>query len=168
MKQAATGIHVRAGALFSPPMYSREKKVTRWLLVLWSAAATNALCATDAVEQCTAIVDDADRLACYDRMFGSPHAPANGASNSGSVTDDRRSSGAKKVFNFSAAVTTVDRRRDGLFVITLDNDQVWAQTELNSRADVRIGDVVTIRKGALGSYMLSTRAGIGTRVRRMR
>ena len=53
-------------------------------------------------------------------------------------------------------------------MVTLDNAQVWAQSEINSQADVEIGDSVTVRRGALGSYLLVTKAGIGTRVKRVK
>jgi len=45
---------------------------------------------------------------------------------------------------------------------------VWSQSEFNSQADVDIGDTITVRRGALGSYLLVTKAGIGTRVRRVK
>ena len=65
-------------------------------------------------------------------------------------------------------VRGVEIRRDGMFQVTLDNEQIWTQTELNSRIDLRVGATVTIRRGALGSYLLSNSAGISTRVRRQR
>ena len=68
----------------------------------------------------------------------------------------------------TATITSLDRRRDGKFVVTLDNTQVWSQSEFNSQADVDIGDTITVRRGALGSYLLVTKAGIGTRVRRVK
>jgi hypothetical protein len=68
----------------------------------------------------------------------------------------------------TAAIKSLDRRRDGKFVVTLDNTQVWAQSEFNSQADVQVGDAITVRRGALGSYLLVTKAGIGTRVKRVK
>ena len=68
----------------------------------------------------------------------------------------------------TAAITSLARRRDGKFVVTLDNAQVWSQSEFNSQADVQVGDAITVRRGALGSYLLVTKAGIGTRVKRVK
>ena len=65
-------------------------------------------------------------------------------------------------------MTAIELRDDGKFVATLANGQMWAQTELNSRIEVRVGDTVRIRRGALGSYLLSNDAGMATRVRRVR
>jgi hypothetical protein len=113
------------------------------------------------VSRCRDLRDDASRLACYDRVFGDPHALPD------SAADERRAE-AKKSFSFTATVTGLEKRRDGKFVATFDNGQVWEQTELNSRANVRVGDSVAVRRAALGSYLLSTREGIGTRVKRLR
>ena len=126
----------------------------------------NDLRAAEAAPACTSITDDAQRLACYDRHFGKPGEPPNGApagakQAAGDSTPEKNSS-------VTATVTALQRRQDGLFVVTLDNGQVWAQSELDSRAELRPGDTVTVRRGALGSHLLITPAGIGTRVKRAR
>jgi hypothetical protein len=115
---------------------------------------------------CAGIPDDAKRLACYDQQYGSPHAPSKSASPD-PADQSSAARESKKDFSFSAAVTLIEHR-GARFVVTLDNEQMWAQIELNSRIDVRVGDMVRIRRGALGSYLLSNDAGIATRVRRVR
>jgi hypothetical protein len=67
-----------------------------------------------------------------------------------------------------ARVRKVTRQRDGRFEVTLDNEQVWRQTESESRAIVAEGDEVTIREASLGSYLLVTSGRVATRVRRAR
>ena len=124
-------------------------------------------CAQGLTQACSQIRDNAERLACYDRQFGSPHAPPKSASSDPGIGDSPAGQ-AKKDFAFSAAVTAIELRDDGKFVATLANGQMWAQTELNSRIEVRVGDTVRIRRGALGSYLLSNDAGMATRVRRVR
>jgi hypothetical protein len=113
--------------------------------------------ASEGSHPCASIVDDADRLECYDAAFGAPSTPANGAEK----TRD------KPAFSFTAVIGGLERR-GGRFVATLDNGQVWSQTETNTRIEVRVGDSVTIRRGALGSYLLSNAAGLATRVKRLR
>jgi hypothetical protein len=117
---------------------------------------------------CSAIASDPERLACYDRAFGKSPQPPDGAASARDFGASDPDSAAKKVNSITAIITKVERRRDGLFVVTLDNGQVWSQAELDSRAEVRAGDSVSVRRGALGSYLLSTSAGIGTRVKRLR
>jgi hypothetical protein len=68
----------------------------------------------------------------------------------------------------SARVETVRRQPAGELVLTLDNGQVWAQLEPDPRLRLATGDAVTIRKAALGSYMLVTANRYGTRVRRVK
>jgi len=146
-----------------------SRRAGRLLPVLIYAFSTSfQALAADGTPDCASIVDDASRLACYDRYFGSPLTPLNGAQAGADneKTADHRPE--KKVFSFTSPVTALERRRDGQFVATLENGQVWEQSEINSRAEVRVGDSITIRRGALGSYLLTTTAGIGTRVKRLR
>ncbi len=122
---------------------------------------------------CSVVTSAADRLACYDKAFGAPATPRNGAATTqdfGLPPDKptREAAAAKKEEAISAAITAVDRRHDGKFVVTLANDQTWAQTENNSQVELRVGDTVTVRRAALGSYLLVSKAGVGTRVKRLR
>lgn len=148
------------------PFSRRARRLLPALFIAFGAS-FQAL-AADEPPDCSSIVDDASRLACYDRHFGSLRSPLNGAqagADTGRMADHRPE---KKVFTFTSKVTALDRRRDGQFVATLENGQAWEQSEINSRAEVRVGDSITIRRGALGSYLLTTAAGIGTRVKRLR
>ena len=131
--------------------------------------------ADTATHPCARIRDDAERLACYDHAFGKSATPVAAAPKGQfgfTEQEVARSKGETAEpttpASVMATVTSLDRRRDGKFVVTLDNAQVWSQSEFNSQADVEIGDTITVRRGALGSYLLVTKAGIGTRVRRVK
>ena len=137
------------------------------------------LFAADAAQHpCAHVRNDTDRLACYDQAFGRP--PASAAATSPAPNEQfgftekemARNTGQSAApaapGSVTAAIKSLDWRRDGKFVVTLDNTQVWAQSELNSQADVQVGDAITVRRGALGSYLLVTKAGIGTRVKRVK
>jgi hypothetical protein len=134
--------------------------------------------AGDTGHRCAQVRDNVERLACYDQAFGKPAeaAPAIapvpeqhfGFKEKEVARKDPQPAVSAAPDSVAAAIKSVDRRRDGKFVVTLDNDQVWAQSEFNSQADVEIGDPVTVRRGVLGSYLLVTRAGIGTRVKRVK
>ena len=58
--------------------------------------------------------------------------------------------------------------RNGVFVVTLDNGQVWLQSERDSRVQLAPKDAVTLRRATLGSWLLSGEQGIAARVRRLR
>lgn len=61
-------------------------------------------------------------------------------------------------------VASLGHKLDGRFVITLNNGQVWTQMEKDSHVEFAIGDPITLKRAALGSFMLVSRAGLPTRV----
>jgi hypothetical protein len=67
----------------------------------------------------------------------------------------------------TATVTELRKQATGPFIAVLDNGQVWAQRETNTRVRLKIGEQVTIRRGTLGSYLLEGSSGLATRVRRI-
>lgn len=109
---------------------------------------------------CATMNDDAERLACYDRTFGTPAAPKPLPEPPPARADDLPE-------RFTAVVSKVEWR-NGVFVAHLDNDQVWIQSERDSRVRLAVQETVTIRRASLGSHLLSGKQGIATRVRRIR
>lgn len=67
----------------------------------------------------------------------------------------------------SSRVSAVKLQPRGELVLTLDNGQVWQQTEAIPGFPVTQGDVVAIKTGALGSYRLVAPSGRVTRVTRV-
>jgi len=134
--------------------------------------------ADEAQHHCVQLRNDTERLACYDQAFGKPAAAAAataaapqeqfGFTEKELARNTGQSAVSAAAESVTAAITSLVRRHDGKFVVTLDNAQVWVQSEFNSQADVEIGDSVTVRRGALGSYLLVTKAKIGTRVKRVK
>jgi hypothetical protein len=153
---------------------------------------------TEAAERCKSIGDDHARLACYDETYGMPSgagaqplpaaaaagtsvpasyqqtaAPANPEADFGLSEAARRAREAETgkqgpPDSMSASVTTVGWRPSGEMIITLANGQVWVQLEPDTRARVKSGDTVTIKRAALGSYMLLTPSDLATRVKRLK
>jgi hypothetical protein len=69
----------------------------------------------------------------------------------------------------TAAVVQIGRRPYGDLVVTLDNGQVWQQAEVtDTSVRLKTGDTVTIRKAALGSFVLLAPSRMTLRVRRVR
>ena len=125
---------------------------------------------------CGSLLEDAARLACYDQRFSTRAAPlpvppplvAFG------LTDEQERIAAAvdnptpEIDHSSVRVATLEKRSTGEMLVTLENGQVWGQSELYRRARVRAGDTVIIRRAALGSFLLVTEDGIGTRVKRLK
>jgi hypothetical protein len=149
-----------------------------WLSIAMGVALLTASPGSPAAEvakhPCAHVRDDADRLACYDQAFGKPAEPVAAAPEKFGLPEKEtprqlKASGETAApSSVTSTITTVSRQRDGKFVVTLDNAQVWSQSETSSQADVEVGDAITVRRGALGSYLLVTKAGIATRVRRVK
>jgi hypothetical protein len=159
--------------------------------VFTALAATRAGAAvTTAAEECSAITDDRERLECYDTVFGKPAgggqqpvpaaaeaiAPAAGPVNpqadfglTESAKAAREPDKARPRYpdSITDTVAAVGFKPTGELVVTLTNGQVWVQTDTVSFARVKAGENVTIRKGALGSYLLVTASHVITHVKRL-
>ena len=153
------------------------------LLCCYAAAAWSA-----ATDDCRALADDMQRLACYDRLFPRPIQPAATAPAIAPTSPQQRpppdpqfgmneaqrraaagnTEQSKINDSISATVTDLRTTPSGEFVVILDNGQVWRQIDLESWAPPQKGDRVTIRRGALGSFMLVTANNLATHVRRER
>jgi hypothetical protein len=70
--------------------------------------------------------------------------------------------------SMTGKVVNVAHRATGESVVTLEGGQVWIEVDSYTSVAIRPGDVVTIRKAALGSYMLVTPKHVATRVRRLK
>lgn len=130
---------------------------------------------------CVRLQDRNERLDCYDTAFGRPageagarpaQAAAATADANFGLTQEQIDSkapggGSAKADRVTSAVVALKRDRDGRFTVTLENGQVWGQIEIQSIATLAIGDPVTIRRAAMGSYLLVTPRGVGTRVKRL-
>ena len=131
----------------------RDGPLLRTLWVSTASLIATALAQASGSDQailaCRQLEDPATRLACYDRIGREDPATANGPRQP-----------APKLEPIHQQVVLAVRGPDGKLTVTLANAQVWRQVD-SDPADVRPGDEITIRPGALGSYLLS-----GTRGRR--
>ena len=55
----------------------------------------------------------------------------------------------------------------GQYRITLEDGQVWEETQHTGGAAPEVGDTVTVKRGMLGSYFLSRSVGLALRVKRI-
>ncbi len=105
----------------------------------------------EAARGCTQVKDSLERLACYDRALAAP-APSFGSEQVEHLVRKERDEAQREIEATVAAVTPI--RRD-LVRITLDNGQVWDQQQASSRFDIKPGDTLRIKKGAMGSYRMA-------------
>lgn len=142
---------------------------------------------------CVGIADDLQRLACYDAAFGrvaeraaavtagADRATASAATavivdpvaEFGLTEAQKRAQDPERARqalpeSIEGTVASAGRQATGELVVTLENGQVWTQAEVLTQARVSPGDVVTIRKAALGSYVMVTANRVAMRVRRIR
>jgi hypothetical protein len=65
-------------------------------------------------------------------------------------------------------IASVSFKGSGETVMTLDNGQVWEETEHESHIPLHAGEEVTIKKGVLGAFYLSSPEVRGMRVKRVK
>ncbi len=140
-----------------------------------------ALAATDAeigakVRECASIRRNKDRLRCFDDALAieapasvaaapaeppatepAVAAPAAASEEFGREQVERPEPKPKpspESQRLEAVVAAIDKRRDGLLTVTLDNEQVWRQKSVTPLFRLRVGDKVTLKKGRFGGYTL--------------
>jgi hypothetical protein len=136
------------------------------------------------LKECAEINEPSKRLACYDQVAQRPPA-AKGAlpkdSSAASVASAAAPAPAKESFGLYTAehpaapavealitgkVIAIGINTSGRSTVTLEGDQVW---ELDSADPVLAkGDTVTVKRGTLGSFILTTPAGRLHRAHRVR
>ncbi len=164
----------------------------RVVLLAWVLGA-----ATASGDDCRAIENDADRLACYDRLAtpeeesiapqptavsaAVPEAeartqPGNEWTEAARPGPFRRVLGAIKVPKpkpvnvvASGKIVRVRELARGNFELELENGEVWRENEREMRTNYRIGDTVVISSGMLGTFNLDNeRSGQRTKARKVR
>jgi hypothetical protein len=135
----------------------------------------------DSLIACSQLIADAERLACFDREVtairnngpSSPRSVAPTAEQAFGLTSkemlglEARPGEAPPPTELHAHLVRVSRSTADRQAFILDNAQTWQQIELDPDFAVRIGQEVTISKGALGSFWLAIDSHRATRVKRI-
>jgi hypothetical protein len=151
----------------------------------WGAPDSNG-----AFESCVKLTDDKERLACFDRTAaalghggGTPTTATPQRETPAPLTDEQKmglpaqrilklqesaDAAPPKLKELTAKIQSVHASAAGREVFTLDNGQVWQQSELDPKFSVAPGDTVKITHGALGSFWMSANAHSHTHVSRLR
>lgn len=124
-----------------------------------------AVFATDTAEKCAQITAPVNRLACYDKAYPPLVKGDVGAVGFG-LTDIKEEKVAP--VKVEAKITGISTMRDGKRLITLDNGQVWRETEAKPMVIVKKDSPVTVREAILGTYMLVISDTVALRVKRVK
>lgn len=155
----------------------RTMKMSLGTWVLFCGAATAADATLEAGRRCVQLTDSLQRLVCFDRAFAaapaqaaapaSVNAPVPVAAPSAvvpSLGDEnlkrraRDPAAADEPRSLTAKVAGLRETRQNVFRITLDNDQVWQQMDLENRFYLEVGDQVQVEKGLMGGYRMAKTA----------
>ncbi len=150
----------------------------------------------DSANDCAAIEAADERLACFDRVFGSSEdaqaegrtaepaaaapaqdagvsAAAAAAAGASAVSSEEADFGLEKPKSetegksLTSGIARVGKDGYGKLIFELENGQVWQQTEYK-RFSAREGQTAVIRHGSFGSYKMYIEGkSIWTRVRRV-
>jgi hypothetical protein len=155
------------------------------VLALASAQAAPASIPMSVLKQCSEINEPSKRLACYDQVAQRP--PVAALPKDSAIAKDSAAAAApaapapKASFGLynaehpaapvvealiTAKVISIGISSSGRSTVALEGNQVW---ELDSADPVLAnGDTVTVKRGTLGSFILTTAAGRLHRVHRIR
>jgi hypothetical protein len=107
-------------------------------------------------ENCRGISSDRDRLDCYDQ-----YAENLSQQKTKPTEEDQKAafglpktSPADDIGAISARITQIETFSRGSRLLYLDNQQVWRQVGNSSQPKLRNGDMIRIKRGALGSFVL--------------
>lgn len=139
--------------------------ISRYVFTGFLLAVSTVVLCKEPLEKCSEIAAPVDRLACYDKYYP-PIVKGDVATVGFGLTakKDDKSEPVKVV----AKVATFSTLRDGKRLITLDNGQIWRETELKPMVIIKKDMPVVVREAALGTFMLVINDKIPLRVKRVK
>jgi hypothetical protein len=146
----------------------------RWALLPWVLATLSSRAATDPLDtslrRCGAQTDQVQRLACFDALVAAlPKVEADRFGMTAEIANKRDPLAERQAQSdiLPATITAVGAGGHGELIFTLDNQQVWIQTQAEPGKHFAVGEAVHIERGAMGSLWLAASKGRMTKVRRI-
>lgn len=115
---------------------------------------------------CSDIAAPVTRLACYDKAFP-PKVVGDTSAVEFGMTAPKKDTKAEPI-KVDATVTAISMQRDGKRLITLNNGQVWKESEVNPMVIINKDMQVVVREASMGTYKLVINGLVGLRVRRVK
>jgi len=148
----------------------------RWIalaaLAGLAVSAANALTEPlgDALRRCGQESDAGKRLACFDALVGSlPKMKADQFGMTAAIAEKRDPGVTARAQAEMLDGTIKDLRQNaqGEWIFTLDNGQVWVQSEPRTNLTFAVGESVHIEHGAMGTLWLAASKARKTKVKRL-
>jgi hypothetical protein len=120
---------------------------------------------------CARQSDDAQRLACFDALVSAlPKVEADQFGMTSEITRKRTPPGEQRTPSdeiLPGKIIALGETATGKKIFTLDNGQVWIQTEPQPQLRFDVGDVIRIEHGAMSSLWLAADKNRKVRVKRV-
>lgn len=142
------------------------KKILITTLFLLSAPSLASNINVQALEACSLIENDFKRLMCYDKVISKETITSSLNNEISSLPqskstkpkdtfglENRKKEEAVKIDKIRAKVTKIQTNQVGYRTITLDNGQVWRQTDTDSFS-AKKGDEIIITRGVFNSFKM--------------
>jgi hypothetical protein len=124
----------------------------------------------DGLRRCARESDQTQRLACFDALVSSlPKIEADQFGMTADVAQKRNPDTfrPKQSEAITGKIVALREGAQGRLIFTLDNGQVWAQTESRPSISFAVGDAVRLEHGAMSSLWLAADRDRKTRVKRI-
>lgn len=72
-----------------------------------------------------------------------------------------------KLDKLTARIASLSYKAHGESILTLDDGQIWEEADSSPHVPYHVGDEVTIKRGVLGAFYLSSSGVRGMRVKRV-
>jgi len=124
-------------------------------------------------QDCRAIADPTQRLACYDRQQGAPTVAPPAPARDEPVSANRtalpqpKAEVPKSKVGFTSSIAAIAPLNFGLYELTLADGSVWSTTTSGGFRPV-VGDVVSYRRSMLGAHYFDIKGKRPVSVRRER
>jgi hypothetical protein len=157
---------------FIPPSQLQVAAFFALTLVLPGRMVSAAESLPPGFRECATHADRDERLACFDAEVARLSSPAvkeqNFGTDAGSLARQKAAQRTDKFEEITARVSSIVTRPRGELVVTLDNGQIWSQTQTSAPFALQEGDSVKIKTGAMSAYLLIAPSGRTTRVTRIK
>jgi hypothetical protein len=124
----------------------------------------------DGLRRCSIETAEAKRLACFDALASAlPKIESDQFGMTANIARKRDPAAVAKSENDSlpGKIAALQEAPRGEYIFTLDNGQIWIESEARSAVRFAVGEAVQIERGAMGSLWLAADHHRKTRVKRI-